>query len=162
MERTDWQGVMPAITNPYESDLSIDHRRLAEHVTRMADAGSTAIVTPGSLGEGGALSLDEKVEIWTTCTRTLDGRIPVVAAVSAMSTAQSATIARAAEDAGCRGLMVLRRGGTSASTSTSIDLTERSKRERKASSGKQCHYDRRLRCRGLMIHQNISSYISTD
>ena len=107
MERTDWQGVMPAITNPYESDLSIDHRRLAEHVTRMADAGSTAIVTPGSLGEGGALSLDEKVEIWTTCIRTLDGRIPVVAAVSAMSTAQSATIARAAEDAGCRGLMVL-------------------------------------------------------
>ena len=107
MERTDWQGVMPAITNPYESDLSIDHRRLAEHVTRMADAGSTAIVTPGSLGEGGALSLDEKVEIWTTCIRTLDGRIPVVAAVSAMSTAQSTTIARAAEDAGCRGLMVL-------------------------------------------------------
>ena len=107
MERTDWQGVMPAITNPYEDDLSIDHRRLAEHVTRLADAGCTAIVTPGSLGEGGALSLDEKVAVWTTCTRALDGRIPVIAAVSAMSTAQSVTIARAAEETGCRGLMVL-------------------------------------------------------
>ena len=65
MQRTDWNGVMPAITNPYESDLSIDHRRLADQVTRLADAGCTGIVTPGSLGEGGALSLDEKVAIWT-------------------------------------------------------------------------------------------------
>ena len=107
MERTDWQGVMPAITNPYQTDLSVDHQRLADQVIRLADAGCTAIVTPGSLGEGGALSLDEKVAIWTTCTRALDGRIPVIAAVSAISTAQSVTIARAAEEAGCRGLMVL-------------------------------------------------------
>ena len=60
MKRDDWRGVMPAITNPYHEDLSIDHDRLAAHVIRMADAGCTAIVTPGSLGEGGALSLDEK------------------------------------------------------------------------------------------------------
>lgn len=107
MDRASWQGVMPAITNPYHEDLSIDHGRLADHVVRMADAGCTAIVTPGSLGEGGALSLDEKIAIWSTCTQALDGRIPVVAAVSAMSTAQSVAIARAAEGAGCRGLMVL-------------------------------------------------------
>ena len=107
MERTNWQGVMPAITNPYEADLSIDHQRLGDQVTRLADAGCTAIVTPGSLGEGGALSLDEKVAIWTTCTNALDGRIPVVAAVSAISTAQSVAIAQAAEKAGCLGLMVL-------------------------------------------------------
>ena len=107
MDRASWQGVMPAITNPYHEDLSIDHGRLADHVVRMADAGCTAIVTPGSLGEGGALSLDEKTAIWSTCTQALDGRIPVVAAVSAMSTAQSVAIARAAEGAGCRGLMVL-------------------------------------------------------
>lgn len=107
MDRASWQGVMPAITNPYHEDLSIDHGRLADHVVRMADAGCTAIVTPGSLGEGGALSLDEKIAIWSTCTQALDGRIPVVAAVSAMATAQSVAIARAAEGAGCRGLMVL-------------------------------------------------------
>ena len=107
MDRASWQGVMPAITNPYHEDLSVDHGRLADHVARMADAGCTAIVTPGSLGEGGALSLDEKIAIWSTCTRALDGRIPVVAAVSAMSTAQAVTIARAADDAGCLGLMVL-------------------------------------------------------
>ena len=107
MQKSDWHGVMPAITNPYHDDLTIDHRRLTEHVVRLADAGSTAIVTPGSLGEGGSLSLDEKVELWKTCHAAVGERIPVIAAVSAVSTRESIDIARAAESAGCRGLMVL-------------------------------------------------------
>ena len=107
MKRDDWRGVMPAITNPYHEDLSIDHDRLAAHVIRMADAGCTAIVTPGSLGEGGALSLDEKSALWRTVAGAVGDRIPVVAAVSAVSTAQSIAIAEAAAAAGCQGLMVL-------------------------------------------------------
>ena len=107
MNRHDWQGVMPAITNPYHDDLTIDHQRLARQVIRMADAGCTAIVTLGSLGEGGALALDEKIAIWETCEAALEGRIPVVSAVSAVSTSQGIEIARAAEAAGCQGLMVL-------------------------------------------------------
>ena len=107
MKRDDWRGVMPAITNPYHEDLSIDHDRLAAHVIRMADAGCTAIVTPGSLGEGGALSLDEKSALWRTVVGAVGDRIPVVAAVSAVSTAQSIAIAEAAAAAGCQGLMVL-------------------------------------------------------
>lgn len=107
MRRDDWTGVMPAITNPYHDDLSIDHERLSSHVACMADAGSNAIVTPGSLGEGGALSLEEKIEVWKTCRDAVGDRIPVIAAVSAVSTQQSIDIAIAAEAAGCRGLMVL-------------------------------------------------------
>ena len=48
MDRASWQGVMPAITNPYHEDLSIDHGRLADHVVRMADAGCTAPSKAGS------------------------------------------------------------------------------------------------------------------
>ncbi|MDG1899013.1 MAG: dihydrodipicolinate synthase family protein [Phycisphaerales bacterium] len=107
MQRDDWTGVMPAITNPYHDDLSIDHERLSNHVACMVDAGCNAIVTPGSLGEGGALSLEEKVDLWKTCRDAVGDRIPVVAAVSAVSTRQSIDIAVAAEAAGCRGLMVL-------------------------------------------------------
>ena len=95
MNRSTWHGVMPAITNPYHPDLTIDHDRLAAHVVRMADAGSSAIVTPGSLGEGGALSMEEKSAVWTTCVEAVGDRIPIVAAVSAISTSQSVAIARA-------------------------------------------------------------------
>ena len=107
MNRSTWHGVMPAITNPYHPDLTIDHDRLAAHVVRMADAGSSAIVTPGSLGEGGALSMEEKSAVWTTCVEAVGDRIPIVAAVSAISTSQSVAIAQQAAECGCRGLMVL-------------------------------------------------------
>ncbi len=107
MHREHWRGVMPAITNPYREDLAIDHARLATQVVRMRDAGCTAIVTPGSLGEGGALDLEEKAAIWRTCREAVGSDIPVVAAVSALSTREAVTIARRAETEGCAGLMVL-------------------------------------------------------
>jgi len=51
MDRHDWQGVMPAITNPYHDDLTIDHTRLTDHVTRLADAGCTALRAPSARAE---------------------------------------------------------------------------------------------------------------
>ena len=107
MHREDWRGVMPAITNPYREDLAIDHDRLGAHVVRMRDAGCTAIVTPGSLGEGAALDLEEKTSIWRTCREAVGGDIPVVAAVGATSTREAVAIAERAEREGCGGLMVL-------------------------------------------------------
>ena len=64
MQKTDWHGVIPAITTPLHEDLTIDHEFLANHVKMMVDAGCTAIVTPGSLGEAGTLSLREKEAIY--------------------------------------------------------------------------------------------------
>ena len=107
MQREDWHGVMPAITNPYREDLSIDHDRLSNHVSRMRDAGCTAIVTPGSLGEGSALDLDEKVAVWRTCLDAVGSEVPVIAAIGALSTAGAVETARRAESEGCTGLMVL-------------------------------------------------------
>ena len=107
MQRTDWNGVMPAITTPLAEDFTIEHAALAEHVRQMADAGCTAIVTPGSLGEAGTLTLREREQIWSTCVEALDGRIPVVAAISSLSTAHAVEYAQQAQVAGCRGLMVL-------------------------------------------------------
>ena len=107
MNRDDWRGVMPAHTNPYREDLAIDHERLALHVGTMRDAGCTAIVTPGSLGEGGSLSTDEKSAIWRTCREAVGDDIPVVAAIGALSTDQAVATAKLAETSGCSGLMIL-------------------------------------------------------
>ena len=107
MQRTDWHGVMPAITTPLAEDLSIDHVFLATHVRMLADAGCTAIVTPGSLGEAGTLNAEERAELWKTCVEAVDGDIPVVAAISSLATAHAVEYAKRAESEGCRGLMVL-------------------------------------------------------
>jgi dihydrodipicolinate synthase/N-acetylneuraminate lyase len=102
-----WQGVMPAITTGFQPDLSIDHEFVAKHANWLVDHGSTGIVAPGSLGEGATLRHDEKVELLKTLVSAVGSRVPVVAAVSALSTAEAVQFAKDAESAGCQGLMVL-------------------------------------------------------
>lgn len=107
MNIRDWTGVIPAITTPFNPDLSIDHAFLAKHAAWMHDAGCVGIVAPGSLGEGGTLSHAEKIATWKTLVAAIGSRGPVIAAISALSTAEAVQQAKDAQAAGCRGLMVL-------------------------------------------------------
>jgi 4-hydroxy-tetrahydrodipicolinate synthase len=102
-----WAGVMPAITTPFNESGTIDHGFLAEHALWLVDNGCTGIVACGSLGEGGSLSLSEKAALLKTLVAAVGHRVPVVSAVSALTTAEAVEIARTAEAQGCRGLMVL-------------------------------------------------------
>lgn len=103
----EWKGVMPAITTGFNEDLSIDHGFVSKHVNWLVDNGCTGIVTPGSLGEGATMTFEEKLALWETCVKAVGDRVPVVGAISALSTAEAVTLAKAAQDKGCRGLMVL-------------------------------------------------------
>jgi dihydrodipicolinate synthase/N-acetylneuraminate lyase len=102
-----WKGVIPAITTGFDSSLKIDHGLAAEHSRWMVDNGCTGLVTPGSLGEGATLSSAEKLDLLRTFVRSVGDRVPVVAAVSALSTAEAVTFAKQAADAGASALMVL-------------------------------------------------------
>ncbi len=101
-----WQGVIPAITTPFDGHGEVDHKFLAHHARWMVENGCTGIVALGSLGEGATLTFDEKVAILRTLVATL-GEVPVVAGISSLSTVDSVALAQAAESVGCRGLMVL-------------------------------------------------------
>lgn len=103
----EWKGVMPAITTCFDENLSIDHEFTAKHVNWLVENGCTGIVSNGSLGEGGTFSLDEKVSLWKTCVDTVGNRVPVVAAIASMTTADACAQAVQAASSGCSGLMVL-------------------------------------------------------
>jgi len=103
----NWKGVMPAVTTPFNQDLGVDHRFLAEHCRWLLDNGCTGIVALGSLGEGATLSVAEKQDILRTCVKAAEGRGPVVASISALTTSEAVALAKAASDVGCDGLMVL-------------------------------------------------------
>jgi len=100
-----WQGVFPAITTPFDEGYAVDHAALRAHARWMIDEGCEGVIPLGSLGEASTLAFDEKVAILTTCVAAVDR--PVVASVSASSTAEGIALARAAEKAGCAALMVL-------------------------------------------------------
>ncbi|HEY9104894.1 dihydrodipicolinate synthase family protein [Chitinimonas sp.] len=101
----NFQGVMPAITTPFHADLSIDHDNVTRTVQWLVAAGCSGIVPCGSLGEGATLSFDEKVALIETCARAVD--VPVIPGIAALSTAEAVRLAKAAQAAGARGLMVL-------------------------------------------------------
>jgi 4-hydroxy-tetrahydrodipicolinate synthase len=103
----NWNGVMPAITTSFTQDFAVDHRFVAEHCRWLLDNGCTGIVALGSLGEGATLAFDEKLEVLRTCVKAVQGRGPVVASISALTTSEAVALARAATDLGCDGLMVL-------------------------------------------------------
>ncbi len=103
----NWKGVMPAITTPLDSLGAVDHAFLAKHVGWLVDHGATGIVALGSLGEGATLTFDEKLAILTSVVDAVASRVPVVAAISALSTQEGVRLAQRAEAIGCRGLMVL-------------------------------------------------------
>ena len=102
-----WQGVVPAITTPFKPDLSVDADLLVKEVDALVRAGCTAIVALGSLGEGGSLSFDEKKAVLRLCREALAGRVPLVAGVAALTTADAVRLAELGAEAGCDGLMVL-------------------------------------------------------
>lgn len=102
-----WRGVMPAITTAFDEDLAVDLAFTARHASWLVDHGCTGIVALGSLGEGATLSFEEKQAILGALTAAVGARVPVVAGISALSTAEAVRLARVAEDAGCQGLMVL-------------------------------------------------------
>jgi 1-pyrroline-4-hydroxy-2-carboxylate deaminase len=103
----NWNGVMPAITTCFAENLAIDHDFMARHCRWLLDNGCTGIVTLGSLGEAATLSFEEKVQIVRTCVAAGNGRAPVVASISALSTQEAVGLAKAVWESGCDGLMVL-------------------------------------------------------
>jgi 4-hydroxy-tetrahydrodipicolinate synthase len=102
-----WRGVIPAMTTAFKSDLSVDHAFVAKHARWMVEHGCSGIVSLGSLGESATLRFDEKVAILKTLVGALKGRAPVVAGIASLSSAEAVELARAAENVGCAGLMVL-------------------------------------------------------
>jgi 1-pyrroline-4-hydroxy-2-carboxylate deaminase len=102
-----WKGVTPAITTPFNHNLTIDHGFLAEHCRWLLENGCTGVVALGSLGEGATLAWDEKSDILRTLGKAVDGHGELVASISSLTTAESVSLAKVATDLGCSGLMVL-------------------------------------------------------
>jgi 4-hydroxy-tetrahydrodipicolinate synthase len=98
---------MPALTTAFDETLKIDHAFLTRHAQWQVENGVSGLVGLGSLGEAPTLTFEEKVSIIDTLVLAVQGKVPVVAAISSLSTAESVTLAKSAEAHGASGLMIL-------------------------------------------------------
>lgn len=103
----NWTGVMPAMTTAFDEQNRVDHAFVARHAQWLIANGCSGIVCLGSLGEAATLCFEEKIAVLKTVLAALDGKAPVVASISALSTSEAVELARAAHAAGCSGLMIL-------------------------------------------------------
>jgi 1-pyrroline-4-hydroxy-2-carboxylate deaminase len=101
-----WYGVMPAMTTCFDERLQVDHGFATRHVAWLLANGCTGIIALGSLGEAATLAFAEKEAILRNVAKAANPA-PVVGAISALSTEEAVALAKAAEQAGCAGLMVL-------------------------------------------------------
>jgi 1-pyrroline-4-hydroxy-2-carboxylate deaminase len=102
-----WKGVMPAMTTPFDESLQIDWPFVDRHARWLEQNGCTGIVCLGSLGEAATLEFDEKINIVRNVVAAVSSAVPVVGAVSALSTEEAVRLAMALTDAGAKGLMIL-------------------------------------------------------
>ncbi len=102
----NWKGVISAMTTAFKQDYSVDHAFVAKHAQWQLQNGCDGIVAPGSLGESATLSFEEKVALLKTLVAAAGGK-PVVAGIASLGTDEGVSLAKAAEQAGCAGLMVL-------------------------------------------------------
>ena len=105
--KMEWSGVIPALTTAFKEDLTVDLEFVARHCRWLVENGCTGIVALGSLGEAATLAALEKAEVLRACVKAVGASVPVVAGISALSTAEAVSLAKTAADAGCSGLMVL-------------------------------------------------------
>ena len=104
---TKWKGVFPAATTQFKQDQSLDLDSTAQHLEALLASGISGLVMLGSLGENNALTRDEKLQVMKTALDVTAGRVPVLSGVSETSTQAACEYARAVENVGADGIMLL-------------------------------------------------------
>jgi 4-hydroxy-tetrahydrodipicolinate synthase len=102
-----WSGVYPAVTTKFHADESLDIAEMERHFDFLIRAGVHGLVTCGSLGEASTLTLEEKLEVAATALRVAEGRVPVLANVSELSTREALRYVEGAARIGVQGLMLM-------------------------------------------------------
>ncbi|HWA94011.1 MAG TPA: dihydrodipicolinate synthase family protein [Terracidiphilus sp.] len=103
----NWTGVLPALTTAFDKDMKVDVDFVMRHARWQVDNGVNGLVALGSLGEGATLEQDEKLTVIEALVDAVAGKVPVVATISALSTADAVALAKAAHERGASGLMIL-------------------------------------------------------
>lgn len=101
------KGIIPPILTPMHEDESINEAELRHQVNRMIDAGVSGVFALGTNGEAYALSHKEKKEILRIVVDETKGRVPVYAGTGCVTTKETITLSKEAEDFGADVLSVI-------------------------------------------------------
>jgi 4-hydroxy-tetrahydrodipicolinate synthase len=102
-----FEGIIPAVTTPFDATDSIDVAALKDNVEKLIAAGVHGFVATGTMGEAGSLSTEERRTVVAAVVEAAAGRVPVIAGVSSGSALTSLAYADDAKNAGASAVMCL-------------------------------------------------------
>lgn len=107
MAKVAWSGVFPALATPFTEDGAVDRKQQAALVELLLSEGVAGFVVGGSTGEYYSMSIEERVELFTTVRDLVAGRGILIAGTSSTNHAETLHLTRVAKDLGYDGCMVL-------------------------------------------------------
>lgn len=105
---TDWKNIFPAACVPFHDDYSVNEAELAAFLEWLAEFELIGgVVMNGHTGEITSLLPEERAAVTRVAARTVGDRISVVSGVSAEGTIEAIEHARAAQEAGADGILLM-------------------------------------------------------
>ena len=105
MKKTVFTGSGVAIVTPFNEN-GIDFDVLGEMLDWHVSEGTDAIIICGSTGEPSTMPDEEHISAIEYTVKKIAGRIPVIAGTGSNDTPHAIKLAKAAEKAGCDGVLV--------------------------------------------------------
>lgn len=106
MSKALWpRGLMTAMVTPLSGD-GLDSTGIRGLVEQQVDAGVNGVVVSGGTGEHGALTLEERRQLFEQVASASAGRLPFVAQTGALATRDAVALSQYAEGLGALGLLL--------------------------------------------------------
>jgi dihydrodipicolinate synthase/N-acetylneuraminate lyase len=102
-----FEGIIPALTTPFDASDEVDVAALKSNVAALLDAGVHGLVACGTMGEAGGLSAEERRTVVGAVVEAAGGRVPVTVGVSSASALVSLAYALDAKALGATAIMSL-------------------------------------------------------
>lgn len=100
-DQSDFTRIFSALVLPCNEDESVNYAALEQLVERQLADGVEGFYCCGSSGEGLLLTVEERKKIVETVVRQVNGRVPVIAHIGTIRTADVIELAKHARSVGC-------------------------------------------------------------
>ncbi len=98
---------MPAVTTQFNANDELDLNMYKVNIKAQLDAGVHGLVLGGTLGEASTLSKEEGRRLTKETVAFVNGKVPVLINIAEQTTKAAIALAKAAEEDGASGLMML-------------------------------------------------------
>ena len=106
-DSVDWWGPMSAVITPFNDRGAIDARAMQENIERTLAAGGTGVLVGGCTGEFWSLSHEERCRLFRIGAESTAGQGTVIAGAGSVTVAETVSLAKEAEQAGCDAALIL-------------------------------------------------------